>query len=307
MDSRVVIVGAGGFLGQALVSALLAAGRHVTAIHREHSLRLDPDGSTSSAQPRSPGDIGQLLEGASAVAWMAGATTPGTSAGRPMREIEENLTPLLQALDSLRGDQVPLMFVSSGGTVYGADGGRAASLDRPLFPASYYGAGKAAAEHFIGAWSQQTGSSALILRPSNIYGPGQPNKPAFGIVPAAMNALLQNRELVLWGDGSAVRDYLYLSDFTRLACSALLSGFPAGVTRLHASSGTGVSVLELLSLLERIGGRTIRRTHAPARTVDVPRIVLDNSDALDRFGWSPRVGLEAGLRETWEWFRSTQP
>lgn len=307
MDSRVVIVGAGGFLGRALASTLLAEQRGVIAVHRDHSRILDPDGYVSPVRPRAPGDIAGLLEGASAVAWMAGCTTPGTSAGRPMREIEANLVPLFEALDALRGDKVPLMFVSSGGTVYGADGGHAARLDNALAPASYYGAGKAAAELFIGAWSQQTGSPALILRPSNIYGPGQPNKPAFGIIPAAMSAMLEDRELVLWGDGSAVRDYLYLSDFTRLASQALLAGFPAGVTRLHASSGTGVSLLELLALLERTSGRIIRRTHAPARSVDVPRIVLDNSDARDRLGWSPSIDLETGLRETWTWFRSTRP
>lgn len=306
MNASIKIVGAGGFLGQALTKVLLAAEYDVLAIQRDRSWLLRADGHVGPSVPRTPGDWAGLLDGAGPLVWMAGDTTPGTSAGDPLREIDGNLRPLAEALAAMHGTRTPpLVFVSSGGTVYGDPGTLLASPDLRLSPVSYYGAGKAASEMLIEAWAHQTGGAAIVVRPSNIYGPGQYRAKTFGIVPAAMEAMDQSRDLVVWGDGSAERDYLHVADFTRLAARLLTTDIPAGISRLHASSGQGVSLLELLDRIEQVGGRPIRRVHMPRRAVDISRIVLDNTDTCRRFGWEPAVSLQAGLEETWRWYKST--
>ncbi|EQD57808.1 NAD-dependent epimerase/dehydratase, partial [mine drainage metagenome] len=132
-----------------------------------------------------------------------------------------NLGPLLKLLQALQTQpDCHLLHVSSGGTLYG-DVDHPAPESLAAHPRSYYAAGKAAAEHFIAAYAQQHSGMATVLRPSNVYGPGQTLHGGFGVIPAAMGCLLRDAPMILWGDGESLRDYLYIDDFIA-ACMAAL-------------------------------------------------------------------------------------
>lgn len=306
MKDAVLVLGAGGFTGSHLVRALTERGDRVIAASRSpfHTV-ASVEGHVGEL--RDPVDYLPLLERSRAVIHLASATTPGTSAAQPVRELEENLRPVLALLQAMQEfPAIPLIYVSSGGTLYGGGHGDAADESAPVSARSYHGAGKIATEHFIEAWCNQFAGEAVMLRPSNLYGPGQPERAGFGIVPAAMGKILRNETLHIWGDGSAERDYLYIDDFVRL-CIAVLDGERrSGARVLNACSETSISLNALLDQIERVTGPTLARTYDPSRAVDVPKVAMRASLARQLYGWSPEVSLREGLERTWKWF-STSP
>ena len=207
---------------------------------------------------------------------------------------------LLEALQN--APHCNLLFVSSGGTLYGDKTVKPATESSQIAPLSYHGAGKAAAEHFISAWAQQFSRSATILRPSNVYGPGQTAKQGFGIIPNTFAKIKNDEVLEIWGDGNAVRDYLYIDDLVQLCLAILDTQMGYGITTLNAGSNTGTSLNELLSLIEDITGSRIRRVQQTKRQVDASRVVIDSSEAQKLLGWEPRTPLAEGLRQTWNWW-----
>jgi UDP-glucose 4-epimerase len=306
MTDAVLVLGAGGFVGSHVVHALTQRGQNVIAASRS-PFRTELAVETRVGEFCEPEDYLPLLQRSRAVIHLASASTPGSSAAQPMRELEDNLRPLLALLQAMQEDPaIPLLYVSSGGTLYSGEHGNAADEATPVSPRSYHGAGKIAAEHFIAAWCNQFAASATILRPSNLYGPGQPERTGFGIVPAAMGKILRDETLHIWGDGSSERDYLYIGDFISL-CLAVLDGpRRSGARVLNACSGTSISLNALLEEIERVSGRPLARTYDAFRVVDVPKVTMRAALAQKLYGWSAGMSLREGLERTWQWF-STSP
>lgn len=250
--------------------------------------------------------IASLLGHASDVIHLATTSTPGTSAAKPLREVQTNLiftATLLEALQQQPGKR--LLYFSSGGSLYAETrDGATSSEDAPLRPRSYHGAAKLAAESFIAAWCAQFEGAATILRPSNVYGPGQPERAGFGVVPAAMGKLLRGETMHIWGDGSARRDYVYVDDLVRL-CQCVLASPPApGIETINACSGESTSLNELIWQLQAVTGMTLAKVYQDMRTVDARDISMDPGAAFRRFGWSHQTTLADGLARTWQWFRN---
>jgi len=181
---------------------------------------------------------------------------------------------------------------------------RDASEGALLRPKSYYGAGKAAAEHFITAWSHQFNRSSVTFRPCNINGTGQAVRNGFGIIPKAFEKLIQNKPLAIWGDGETIRDFLNIDDFISLCIKVLEKPVCPGTRILNASIGDGTRINYLLELIEEISGKTFERIYERARTVDVNRIVLSNSETRQNYAWQPQYPLSKGLQKRWTWFKN---
>lgn len=304
MAKPILLIGAGGFVGRRLLEAFERRGESVVAASRSpfdsHGARVE----THVLAFREVADYAPLLERVRAVIHVASASTPGGSAGKPMQELDENLRPTLALLEALQARPLPLIYVSSGGTLYSRVVDGASDELAAVYSRSYHGAGKIAAEHFIEAWCNQFAGSAIVLRPSNLYGPGQIERPGFGIVPTAFGKLLRDEMLHVWGDGSAERDYLYIDDFTRLALAALDAPPVSGFRVFNACNGTSVDLNGLFGMIEQVTGKTLRRHYDASRPVDAPSVRMQAIRAHDTFGWSAEVDLAAGLERTWRWFNT---
>ncbi len=307
MGDQMLVVGAGGFVGQHLTRALSSRGNKVIAVSRR-----PPDHGVTGVEAvvgamTEPQPFAELLDRCHTVIYLASNSTPGTSAGRPVDEVRGNLLPLAALLQAMQANpRVKLLYLSSGGSLYAAASTDPSTEASPVQPRSYHGAAKVAAECLITAWCQQYEGQAALLRPSNIYGPGQLERPGFGIVPACFGKLMRGETLAVWGDGSIVRDYLYIDDFIALCMAILSSSMPAGAQVLNASSGIGISLNELFHTIEKVTGTPLPRSHELDRPVDARQIVMDSAVARDRYGWVPVTPLEEGLRKTWDWFNSTR-
>ncbi len=306
MDNHILVLGAGGFVGQHLVRALALRGDKVIAASRRPVHFELASVQSIVGELSEPADFMPLIARSRAVVHLASRSTPGSSAGNVMAELQNNLRPTLALLQALQDKpETNLLYLSSGGSLYGTTDAAAAETAQVL-PRSYHGAAKIAAEHFISAWCLQFGSAATIVRPSNIYGPGQTERTGFGIIPTVLGKTLHGEPVTVWGDGSAVRDYLYIDDFVALCTSILAAPMPAGSCTLNAASGIGVSLRELLAAIESVTGKPLQRSHDASRAVDATRVVMDATLANRRYGWTPTTSLQEGLRQTWDWFNTTR-
>lgn len=302
VSGPIAILGAGGFVGRSLVQALAGAGQRVIAVGRRLHLAPHPLVEQVQANLLHPQDFADHLSGCRTVVHLATSSTPGTSAAQPLREVTTNLHVTAALLEALhQRSDVELLYASSGGSVY-ASASTPSTETAPVRPRSYHGAAKLANEHFIQAWCEQTSNRATVIRPSNVYGPGQPQRPGFGLIPAAFAAVLDGRPLQVWGDGSARRDYVFIDDLIRL-CSAILERrMPPGMQVVNCCSGTSVSINELLTTIESTTGRYVPRDYRGTRTVDASTIAMDAGLAEQLYGWRHETSLSQGLMRTWEAF-----
>lgn len=305
MGDQILVLGADGFVGHRLVSSLLAHGERPIAVSRQ-PFRNDLLGAELIvADLAEPSQLAQLLDRTRTVVYLASRSSPGTSAGKPVEELQNNLLPLLALLQALQQKpEVNLLYLSSGGSLYAMETDGPATEITAVQPRSYHGATKVAAEYFISAWSHQYDGHATLLRPSNLYGPGQMEKAGFGVVPSCLGKIIREEPLLIWGDGSNVRDYLYIDDFIDLCLEVIQNSMPLGVRIFNASSGTGISLNDLFHTIETVVQKPLLRRYAPRRPLDAEYIVMDSSLARQHYGWTPQTPLLEGLRKTWEWFNT---
>lgn len=279
----VMLLGGAGFIGSALARRLEQEKIAAHIVGRQDAERLE-----------------NMLPQCGTVIHLASSTTPGSSANRPSDELD-NLRPTLNLLDRLHGQKdIHLIFVSSGGTVYGNPTRNPVSEDAPFAPRSYHGAGKMAQEGFLQAF-RSAGNTATILRPSNAYGPGQDLRRGFGFVRTMLECARSGSPLEIWGDGEAVRDFVYVEDVAEAIVLAI--GNRADNGTYNVGSGQGHTLNEALALAQRVTGMEITTRYKPAREGDVRGVVLDVARIHTAFGWQPRIKLEEGLRRTWEWLQ----
>jgi UDP-glucose 4-epimerase len=273
---------------------------HILA--RQHTLPATPSLHLHTGDLSDPAILGTLLPLCGTVVHLASSTTPGSSANKPSDELD-NLRPTLNLLDRLINQKgIHLIFVSSGGTVYGNPPHIPVNEDAPFAPRSYHGAGKMALEGFLQAF-RTAGNAVTILRPSNAYGHGQGLRRGFGFVRSVLEHARNGSPLEIWGDGEAVRDFVYVEDVAEAVTLAI--GNPADNGTYNVGSGQGHTLNEVLALAQRITGAAINTLHKPARDGDVRGVVLDVSRIRSALGWQPRINLDEGLRLTWEWLQRT--
>jgi UDP-glucose 4-epimerase len=300
---RALVLGGNGFIGSNLVRGLVEAGLAVRVLdlRRESALPL-PD-----AVEYVEGDFTnralseQALEGMDAVYHLASVTTPASGTSDPVYDVTENLIGTLRLLEASVARGVRrVVFTSSGGTVYGRPRQVPIPEDHPQDPINSYAIVKLAIEKYLGMYAHLGRLDPIVLRVSNPYGPGQFTHGAQGAVAVALGCLATGQPFRMWGDGSVVRDFLYVDDLTRALLAALQA--PAvGPHVFNIGSGAGVALRDVLTACERVAGRPLDVERLPGRAIDVPANVLDCTRAREQLGWSPTVPLAEGLSRTWAW------
>lgn len=291
----ILLVGGTGFIGRALAARLLAAGREVHVLGRRPATGL-PAGAVVHCGDQGDRELMHpILARCGAVVHLAGATVPADTVWQPVAEVEASLLPALRFLECAQEfPEYRYLLLSTGGALYGDCG--LASEASPLRPSSYHGAGKLALEAFFGVLGQRCPGEVSILRPANVYGPGQPLRVGFGVIRTLLERARDGGCVTVFGDGSVVRDYLYIDDLVE-ACMAALVG-PA--ITCNVGSGQGVTLCELISVVERVTEKRLPIDKQAARPSDVGRIVLDSTQAMECLAWSPRISLEEGIKKTWQ-------
>lgn len=299
MKGDAVLLIGGGFIGAALARQLGAIDRPLHVLTRRPASADFPPLYWHRGDLQDRELLARLLPDCKTVVHLASETTPGSSARHPTLEAG-NLLPTLGLLEVLQDfPDIHLIYFSSGGTLYGNPAVLPVAEDAPFAPLSFHGAGKAAQEMYLQAFRAQ-GRSVTILRPANAYGPGQQLKNGFGLVRTMLEHIRRNTVLEVWGDGTAVRDYVYVDDVAA-ACVRFVDQ-PGDNGSYNVGSGSGHSISELIRCVNAVCSRELQVAYRPARRSDVAQVVLDISQ-LRATGWQPRIDLAEGLRRTWAWLQ----
>lgn len=301
---RIAILGGAGFIGSHLAKRFIASG-HDVRIGAAPDRPADTQANDFAIALSRLQDYHALVDGCDLVIHAAGRSTPATSRANPMVEVDENLRSTLLLSQALVGQPTTrLIYLSSAGTVYGDVPDGEAEETRLPRPLSSYGAGKVAAEAFLHALWASHGVPVVILRATNVYGPGQKPKAGFALIPWAIAAQRNGTCFEVRGGGLARRDFLYIDDFgdavERLARQPAAPSFDV----LNVGSGVTHSVNDVLDLVERQGGKKIARRLMPDIPGNVARVAVSIERAKQRLDWTPKTPLDQGIEATMRWMEA---
>jgi UDP-glucose 4-epimerase len=303
---KCLVLGGGGFIGSHIVEELHAAGHDIRILERprvprfrEFASRVEwVEGDFQSASV-----VHDAVDGIDAVFHLVSTTLPKSSNDDPIFDLESNVVATLRMLEFARDARVrKIIFISSGGTVYGTPASLPIPETHPTEPRVAYGIAKLAIEKYLALFQRLHGMDYTVLRVANPYGKRQRVETAQGAVAAFIDRVLRDQSIEIWGDGTITRDYVHVADVARAFLHAL--DYDGDVHIFNVASGRGRTLNELVALLEDVMGRRIAVRYMPGRPFDVPSNVLAIDRARDVLGWMPQVDFEAGLRETFAWARA---
>jgi UDP-glucose 4-epimerase len=299
VGTKTLVLGGQGFIGAHLVRALLDKGCSVRVFGRHQA----PETPTSLRAEHVQGDFatGEGLDAALAeieiVYHLISSTVPSTSNADPAADVATNLVGTLHLLQAMRAKGIKrIVYVSSGGTVYGNPSSLPVTENHPLHPMCSYGVVKVAVENYLQMYSALYGMRATVLRVSNPYGLHQEHIGVQGVIATFFKKISANALIEIWGDGSVVRDYIFIQDVISALIAAAEMDKP-GIYNI--GSGIGYSLNEILAMVGSVSGRKPNVIYTPKRNFDVAEIYLDVSKAESVLGWRPTVSLREGCMLYW--------
>ncbi|MDA3938109.1 MAG: NAD-dependent epimerase/dehydratase family protein [Spirochaetia bacterium] len=306
---KILLIGGGGFIGSAVADRLLEDGHELRIFERP---RVVPYRSFEKSERiqwitgdfQSSHDATSAIEGMDSVIHLASSTLPKNSNEDPIFDVHSNLVSILNLLNAMVGAGTKrIIFASSGGTVYGIPQYLPINEEHPTNPIVSYGIVKLVIEKYLILYERMYGIKAIALRIANPYGERQRLETAQGAVGVFLHRVLKNQPVEIWGDGTITRDYIYIRDVADAFAKAL--EYKGSLNVLNISSGVGVSLNDLLFLMEKELGHEIVRNYLTGRPFDVPVSVLSNSLASRELSWAPKIPLLEGIGLTAAWIKKT--
>jgi UDP-glucose 4-epimerase len=298
---RHLILGGSGFIGRHVALLLLRSGHEVVLTHRgEAQLDFPPEyrnAITWMPLEMERADWPRLLDGIDIVHHYAWSSIPATANAEPEADLTGNVVATLRLLEAARAQSKPprIVFSSSGGTVYGRVRKVPVSEEHPLAPINAYGAGKAAAELYLGCYRALHRIDCRVGRIANPFGAGQNTRRGQGAVTAFLEAALADRPIQIWGDGEAVRDYIHIADAAAGLLKLALAASSTDHWIYNIGSGHGVSLNGIVAELEQKLNRPLHVDRLPGRAFDIPVSVLDVTLAQRKLNWSPKLTFSEGV------------
>lgn len=304
---KTLIVGGGGFIGSRLIAMMSqSSDREIWVLGRSEVPRLPLPSQVRYIQ----GDAGDrqllatLLAECEEVIDLAYGTVPKSSFDEPVQDVLLNLPPSVNLIqEAAQHNLRRFILVSSGGTVYGPAIRLPINELHPTDPISPYGITKLALEKYALMFYRLYGLPAVIVRPSNPYGPSQQAGRGQGFIGTAIHAILTNTPINVFGQGT-IRDYLYIDDVAEAIVAALDHGQPGEI--YNVGSGVGmdnIAVIDRLAALAGAEGYAINVHHLPVREFDVPANVLDSNKLRNISGWVSHFDFDSALEWTWQEIR----
>jgi UDP-glucose 4-epimerase len=294
---HIVVAGGNGFIGSHFVARACELGHRITIFGHTPTPRVPHDGAFEFVEGGldALANDAEMLRSADLICHFASSSIPATATADPVGDIERNLVGTVALLEAMRHNgNKRILFLSSGGAVYGTPQITPIPESHPLNPISAYGITKLAIERYLMMYQTLYGFQSLIIRPSNPYGPGQGTYGQLGAVTTFLNLALRGETAKLFGDGSVVRDFVYIDDLIDFILAAIASA-QTGV--MNCGAGVGTSLNALIALIEDVTGRELAREYLPKRGFDPQEITLDISRGNDCLKWQPKTTLRRGIEQ----------
>lgn len=298
---RAVVTGGAGFIGSHVADALIDRGDEVVVVDDLSSGKREQvpaEARLVEADLREP--LVELFEDVrpDACFHLGAQIDLRVASEQPAEDAEINVLGTVNVLEAARRAGADIIFASTGGAIYG-ECERPAAEDSPLLPISPYGVSKLAAEEYLAAYNRLHGTRHVSLRYANVYGPRQDPHGEAGVVAIFFQAFSAGERPRIYGHGRQTRDFVSVADVVRATLAA--QGRPSV---FNIGTGVETSIVDLYERCRRIAGADVEPDFEPARLGELQRSVVDPSRAQQELGWTAAVGLEEGLRQTWDWVRT---
>jgi UDP-glucose 4-epimerase len=298
-----LITGAAGFLGSNLANYLVREGHQVRGLD---DLSAGDPNALSPEVLFTRGDVNDrpklwtLLQDVDCVYHLAARVSVPESVLYPREYNATNVGGTVSLMEAMRDVGVRRVVFISSGAVYGDQGEQPLKETAPPDPHSPYAVSKLAAEYYVHTIGGLWGIETVSLRVFNAYGPGQRLPPSHApVIPNFLRQILRGSTLVVHGDGSQTRDYVYVDDVVSAMISASTApGIAHGV--INVGSGVETSVRDLVRLAREVTGAKIEAIANERTDPGVSRMCADLTLARQKLGYQPRFSLEEGLRLTLE-------
>lgn len=307
MKEGILFIGGAGFIGSAVIKEWIASNREESRV-----IVLEPLLANVSRIEGAPvellrGNISDIdlietvikLNNIRKVVHLVSTMVPGCGYDEYKQEFENVIFPTVRLMQLCSRLDVQFVYFSSGGTVYGERKTLQPFVETdPKEPISYYGLSKQMIENSILFEHRMSNLRYLILRPSNPYGHGQNLHGRQGLIAVALGKILAGEPITIWGDGSSIRDYIYIDDLAKVVVK-LLKTDVSNMT-INIGSSKGYSVKEIIKVLSEIVEEDIRVKYTPSRKNDVSNMVLDTSmlKSLVNIKLTP---LEEGVKKFYQY------
>lgn len=304
---KCLILGGGGFLGSHLSDALLAEGYAVRIFERPNLKKYrdfsdDEDIEWVEGDFANQENICQAVRGCEIIYHLVSTTLPKTSNENPVYDIESNVVnSVYLAAQAMEAKVRKIIFISSGGTVYGIPEEAPIKENHPTNPICSYGISKLTIEKYLQLYYRLYGLDYCVLRLSNPYGERQRPTTDQGAVGVFSYKALKNETIEIWGDGNIVRDYVYVGDVVDAFIKAI--NVETQFRLFNIGSGQKHTLNEILDELENLLGRPVLRRYTSSRSLDVPINILNIERAERYLHWSPKVDFRFGLEKTLDWYK----
>jgi len=283
-----------GFIGSTLYRDLIKFGYKVRVFSKYYPTKKIPSNFLR-------GDLAdiekhpKLFKNIKLVVHLAHTTVPVTSMDDMDYDVRSNVLPFIKLLKTMVKTKVKkIIFVSSGGAIYGKAVDHPMDEGQPTNPISSYGITKLVMEKYLHLFNHNFGIRSCVLRPSNAYGIGQDLKKPQGIIGYMIDAILHGKTFTVWGNGSAKKDFLEIRDLS----DAILKVIKKNEFRnqiYNISYGKSYSIKEIINLVEVITGKKLSIKYSPSKKFDVQSVSLDNANFRRKFHWVPRITVEKGI------------
>ncbi len=306
---KIALFGGAGFIGVNLVKALAAMHEHeITVIDRQEEFfepirRMELPGVTYRiCDFPAEEHFEEFLQGQDMVYHLVSTTNPTTSNRGIAHELDANIVATARFLESCTTCRIKrVVFLSSGGTVYGKQQSCPLGEELPTYPISSYGIQKITIEKLLYLYHYLHGLDYRVVRLANPYGPYQRPNGVLGAVTSFTYKALRGEEIHVYGDGSVIRDFIYIDDAVRGILN--IAGKDQEQKVFNLGCGYGTSIRELLDKIETSLDIPLQIRYEQARKVDVPVNYLDISRYEQQFGELHPIPLEEGIRKTAEFMK----
>jgi len=297
---KVLVIGGTGLIGKSFVKELLEKGYYVRILSRNENTQKDFKNKLIGVEwfigdLLDPETLQQPLKDVDFVFHFASTVIPQSSNINIKYDIESNLIGSINLLEQLRLNKIKrLIFISSGGAIYGIPNKIPIKENHKIEPLNSYGIVKYSIEKYLSLYKYHYGIDYCVLRVSNVFGFIDSSKPNFNAVDTFINKAIKNEQIEIWGDGSVIRDYIHIDDlinsfFRIIEYNGLINIFNIG-------SGIGTSLNQIIKIIGNVLNKNINIKYCESRLIDTSINILDNSLAKEQLKWYPEITLFDGIK-----------
>ena len=308
-----LVTGGAGFIGSHLSDSLLAVGARVRVLdnlstgfaHNIEHLSSNKDFQFIDGDASDEAAVAKAVEGVDVIFHEAAMASVPRSMREPDLCHAWTTTSTVQLLRHGQKAGVRRLVLASTSAAYGNSTFVSKRESDQVAPLSPYAAAKLASEMYCQAFTQGFGMETVILRYFNVFGPRQdPQSEYSAVIPRFVSMILEGKQPIIYGDGGQSRDFVFVKDVAKANLLAATVPGIAGKT-FNVARGSSTTLLELLSTLQELLGKTIQPIHEPARDGDVRDSLADVSEARKHLTFEPDVDMKEGLRQSIEYYEQS--